>query len=59
MSPAPEPPGSARSAAEINEQIRQLWLRAGGTLTAAERREYERLVIAWAVAVRAEVVAAA
>ncbi|MEU1496038.1 hypothetical protein [Streptomyces sp. NPDC005732] len=59
MSPDVEPPGSARSAAELNAQIRALWMRAGTTLTAAERREYEQLVVAWAAAVRAELVAAA
>lgn len=47
--------GSVRSAAALNEEIRALWLRAGGHLkTAAERAEYERLVVEWAAAVRAE-----
>jgi hypothetical protein len=31
-----------------------MWLRARGVLTAQERAEYERLVVAWAGAVRAE-----
>lgn len=48
-----------RSAAEVNEQIRALWLRAGGTLSAEQRREYEALVTEWAEAVRREVVEAA
>ncbi|HZF87509.1 hypothetical protein [Streptomyces sp.] len=52
-------PGSVRSAAEVNEQIRALWLRAGGTLSAQERAEYELLVVEWAAAMRGEVVAAA
>ncbi|MFI6937922.1 hypothetical protein ACIBI4_01505 [Streptomyces sp. NPDC050418] len=42
---------STRSA-EINEQIRALWARAGGRLDEQQRAEYERLVTAWAAAVR-------
>ncbi|GGX99874.1 hypothetical protein [Streptomyces minutiscleroticus] len=52
-------PGSVRSAAAVNEQIRSLWIRAGGYLSAQERAEYELLVVEWAEAVRQEVVAAA
>jgi hypothetical protein len=52
-------PGSVRSAAQLNQDIRQLWLRARGGLTPRERAEYERLVVAWAVAVKAEIVTAA
>ncbi|MFG2651970.1 hypothetical protein [Streptomyces sp. NPDC048436] len=48
-----------RSAAELNERIRGLWLRAGGRLSAEQRREYEQLVTEWATAMRAEVVEAA
>ncbi|MFJ9041661.1 hypothetical protein ACIRF8_34470 [Streptomyces sp. NPDC102406] len=48
--------GSVRSADEVNEQIRNLWLRAGGRLRAEQRAQYERLVTEWAEAVRAEVV---
>jgi hypothetical protein len=48
-----------RSAAEVNEEIRALWLRAGGTLSAQERVEYELLVVEWAAAVRGEIVEAA
>jgi hypothetical protein len=48
-----------RSAAEVNEQIRALWLRAGGTLSTDQRREYEALVTEWAEAVRQEIVEAA
>lgn len=51
--------GSVRSAAQLNEAIRQLWQRAGGTLSPGQRAEYERLVVAWAGAVRAEIVEAA
>jgi hypothetical protein len=53
------PSGSVRSAAEVNEQIRALWLRAGGSLSAQERAEYELLVVEWAEAVRGEVIEAA
>lgn len=59
MSSEPRVPGSVRSADELNEAIRQLWARSGGTLGPAERAEYERLVVAWADAVRAEIVEAA
>ncbi|MFS4097156.1 hypothetical protein [Streptomyces sp. AF1A] len=59
MSPQSMPSGSVRSAAEVNEQIRALWLRAGGSLSAQERAEYELLVVEWAEAVRGEVIEAA
>ncbi len=45
-------PGPARSAAAVNEEIRALWLRAGGRLSAEQRRRYERLVTEWSAAVR-------
>jgi hypothetical protein len=48
-----------RPAAVVNEEIRALWLRAGGWLSAADRAGYEQLVEEWAAAVRAEVAAAA
>ncbi|NUQ95316.1 MAG: hypothetical protein HOY79_01700 [Streptomyces sp.] len=47
-------PGHARSAAVVNEDIRQLMLRAGGHLTAEDRPVYRRLVEEWARAVRDE-----
>ncbi|MFJ9903515.1 hypothetical protein ACIRVK_11520 [Streptomyces sp. NPDC101152] len=59
MSPESVAPGSVRSAAELNEQIRALWLRAGGSLSAQERAEYELLVVEWAQAIRAQVIKAA
>ncbi|MFC4504731.1 MULTISPECIES: hypothetical protein [Streptomyces] len=59
MSPNPEISGSVRSAAELNERIRSLWLRAGGSLSTQERAEYELLVVEWAAAIRAGVVTAA
>ena len=59
MSPDSVIPGSVRSAAEVNEQIRALWMRAGGTLSAQERAEYELLVVEWAAAIRGDVIKAA
>ncbi|MDQ0954140.1 hypothetical protein QFZ24_008063 [Streptomyces phaeochromogenes] len=59
MSPNSVSPGSARSAAALNEQIRALWIRAGGSLSAQERAEYELLVVQWAAAIRDEVIKAA
>ncbi|MFF0225178.1 hypothetical protein [Streptomyces sp. NPDC004629] len=59
MSPDSVPPGSLRPAAEVNEQIRALWLRAGGSLSAQERAEYELLVVEWAEAIRGEIIEAA
>jgi hypothetical protein len=59
MSPDSVAPGSVRSAAEVNEQIRALWLRAGGSLSTQEREEYELLVVEWAAAIRDEVIKAA
>ena len=59
MSPDLVTPGSVRSAAEVNEQIRALWLRAGGSLSAQEREQYELLVVEWAAAIRGGVVTAA
>ncbi len=43
-------PSSERSAAEVNEEIRALWLRSGGTLSVEQREEYQRLVQEWASA---------
>ncbi|MEV0244608.1 hypothetical protein AB0I06_32505 [Streptomyces sp. NPDC050674] len=59
MSPEFVTPGSVRSAAEVNDEIRALWQRTGGTLSAEERAEYELLVVEWAAAMRGAVVAAA
>ena len=52
MATTPEPP-VARSAAAVNEEIRALWLSAGGRLSAEQRGRYERLVAEWSAAVRA------
>ncbi|MER7677583.1 hypothetical protein [Streptomyces sp. NPDC096934] len=51
--------GSVRSAAALNEQIRALWMRSGGSLSAQERAEYELLVVKWAEAIRDEIIEAA
>ncbi|WP_369198357.1 hypothetical protein [Streptomyces djakartensis] len=59
MSPDSLTPGSVRSAAQVNEEIRALWRRTGGTLSAEERAEYALLVVEWATAIRAHVVEAA
>ena len=59
MSPDSLTRGSVRSAAEVNEQIRALWMRAGGTLSSQERAEYELLVVEWAAAIRSDVIEAA
>lgn len=55
----PPAAGFVRPAAVVNELIRGLWTRAGGTLSPVERTEYEQLVVEWATAVRAEIVEAA
>ncbi|MDQ1050634.1 hypothetical protein [Streptomyces sp. V4I2] len=43
-------PATERSADEVNEEIRALWLRSGGTLNGEQREEYRRLVMEWAAA---------
>ena len=59
MSPELVSPGSVRSAAAVNEDIRALVVAAGGWLYGETRECYEQLVAEWAEAVRAEVVEAA
>lgn len=54
MSPAPVPSGPLRSAAAVNEEIRELVMACGGWLYGESRDRYERLVAEWAAAVRAE-----
>lgn len=54
MSPEAVTPGSVRSAAQLNQDIRDLWQRAGGQLSATQRLEYQLLVTRWAAAVQAE-----
>ncbi|MFM9371094.1 hypothetical protein [Streptomyces sp. Da 82-17] len=43
-----------RSAASVNADIRALWARARGRLSADERVAYDLLVVEWAAAVRGE-----
>ncbi|MGW0845749.1 hypothetical protein ACWD26_37575 [Streptomyces sp. NPDC002787] len=59
MSPDSITRGSVRSAADLNDQIRALWRRAGGSLSTQERAEYELLVVEWAAAIRGDVIEAA
>ncbi|WP_330339431.1 hypothetical protein [Streptomyces sp. NBC_00557] len=47
-------PGSVRSAHALNSEIRQLWRRSGGRLSAQDRSRYEQLVTEWAAALRRE-----
>ncbi|MEV6025817.1 hypothetical protein [Streptomyces sp. NPDC052036] len=49
MSTTPQP-AAERSADEVNEEIRALWVRSGGTLTMEERQVYQLLVLEWAAA---------
>ncbi|MFF1418303.1 hypothetical protein [Streptomyces sp. NPDC058280] len=51
--------GPVRSADVVNMEIRALWVRAGGALPPAEQERYQRLLVEWAAAVRADVVEAA
>ncbi|MFD4901796.1 hypothetical protein ACFVDT_20305 [Streptomyces sp. NPDC057699] len=59
MPTSPAVTGSVRSAAVVNEEIRALWQRSGGVLTPEGQREYERLLVEWAAAVRGGVAEAA
>jgi hypothetical protein len=43
----------------VNEEIRALWPHPSVRLGPEQRREYERLVVEWAAAVRTEIVEAA
>jgi hypothetical protein len=52
-------PSTERSADEVNEEIRALWLRSGGTLNGEQRKEYQRLVMEWAAAAPQQPVPAA
>lgn len=54
MPPTPSSGIPVRSAALVNELIRDLWARAGGRLTVEQRREYEALLDEWAAARKAE-----
>jgi hypothetical protein len=58
-SPTPRAPGTVRSAAVVNAEIRALWSRSDGTLSAADEARYQELLVEWAEAVRAGLVKAA
>ncbi|MFD5424440.1 hypothetical protein [Streptomyces sp. NPDC127084] len=53
MSPDLRKPGSVRSAAVVNTEIRALWARSGGRLSAADEAVYQALLVEWAAAVAA------
>ncbi|MFD3516618.1 hypothetical protein [Streptomyces sp. NPDC058657] len=57
--PTPNAPGSVRPAEAVNAEIRALWSRTDGALTAADEARYQELLVEWAVAVRAGLVKAA
>lgn len=59
MSPDTPSPGSARSAAVVNAEIRALRGDPRVRLTGVDRARYEQLVAEWAEAVRADIVEAA
>lgn len=59
MPPTPCPPGSVRSAAVVNEDIRDLWERSGGSLSPEDEEEYQRLLVEWAAATGADTRSAA
>ncbi|MYZ35477.1 MULTISPECIES: hypothetical protein [unclassified Streptomyces] len=47
--PTTPDPGSVRSAAVVNADIRALWERAAGrALSAVEQEQYQRLLVEWA-----------
>ncbi len=54
MSPNSPGPGSVRSAAVVNADIRALVIACGGWLYGETRERYEQLVAEWAEAVAAE-----
>lgn len=54
MIPTPPLPGSARSAAVVNDEIRELLRLTGGWLYGQTRDRYEVLVEEWTAVSRAE-----
>lgn len=47
---SPNPSVAVRPASVVNEEIRTLWQRSGGLLTADDETEYQRLLVEWAMA---------
>ncbi|MER5743339.1 hypothetical protein ACFV97_28700 [Streptomyces sp. NPDC059913] len=41
---------STRTAAAVNEEIRDLWQRSGGCLSPEDEEQYQRLLVEWAAA---------
>lgn len=54
MLPTPPSPGSARSAAVVNDEIRELLVETGGWLYGQTRDRYEVLVAEWTAVSHAE-----
>ncbi|MGW0736808.1 hypothetical protein [Streptomyces sp. NPDC002851] len=54
MARIPAPRRPQRPAASVNADIRALWSRAQGRLSAEQRKAYENLVVEWAAAIRTE-----
>jgi hypothetical protein len=50
MSRSPRSSDSVRSAAAVNEEIRDLWQRSGGCLSPDDEEEYQRLLVEWGAA---------
>lgn len=50
MSPYPNTSVAVRPASVVNEEIRDLWQRSGGLLSAEDETEYQRLLVEWATA---------
>ncbi|MGW5273920.1 hypothetical protein ACWEQP_15300 [Streptomyces sp. NPDC004044] len=48
MSRSPHSSNPMRSAAVVNEEIRDLWQRSGGCLSPDDEQEYQRLLVEWA-----------
>ncbi|MFI9627945.1 hypothetical protein [Streptomyces sp. NPDC052042] len=50
MSRSPRSADSTRTAAVVNEEIRDLWQRSGGRLSPEDEEQYQRLLVEWAAA---------
>lgn len=50
MSVSPCSSDSVRPAAVVNEDIRDLWRRSDGALSAEDEDQYQRLLVEWAAA---------
>ncbi|MFI5807869.1 hypothetical protein [Streptomyces sp. NPDC051561] len=57
--PTSRTPGPVRSPALVNADIRALWSRTDGALSAADEARYQELLVEWAESVRAALVKAA